>query len=99
MPCPIGYSVRSPSVGHTGRAPNLPAIRYVRAVTYVWKEIHGILRPVRAEACVGSALEMVGRCFLLCEEKNSLRKEIKVKRTELFLKSDIKRLISGSYMP
>lgn len=38
MPCPIGYPVRSPSVGHTGRATRLPAIRYVPAVTYVWKE-------------------------------------------------------------
>lgn len=38
MPCPIGCHVMSPSVGHTGRATRLPAIRYVPAVTYVWKE-------------------------------------------------------------
>lgn len=38
MPCPIGCPVRSPSVGHTGRGINPPAIRYVPAVTYVWKE-------------------------------------------------------------
>lgn len=38
MPCPTGYPARSPSVGHTGRATNLPAIRYVRAVTQVWTE-------------------------------------------------------------